>query len=145
MRRVALFAVLMLSVCAVGAWAKGPVSPTLVSTADFLASLGAPQPVQASGGGITPKSTCTVTLTCDAGGFFLSCTSPSGNCSSGATWISCDGNQQNCPVCYKSRTCCDGTVLECWGWTSCQNVAPRSIACDGEVFGPCPPISQCAG
>ncbi|HSS47458.1 MAG TPA: hypothetical protein VLX28_00795 [Thermoanaerobaculia bacterium] len=144
MRRIALFAILMLTLCTMAAWAKTPVPPLAMDKAQFLASLGAPQPVEAaSRRGIQPKSSCTVTLTCDVGAYHLQCTSSSGNCSAGSTWVSCDGNQQNCPICYKTRSCCDGTTLECWGWSFCQNVAPRSIQCDDDIEGPCPPLSQC--
>jgi hypothetical protein len=135
----------MLSVCTLAAWAKAPVPAGAVDKAQFLASLGVPQPVEAaSRRAIQTKSSCTVTLTCDAGGYPLQCTSGSGNCSSTTTSVTCDGVTQNCPVCYKTRTCCDGTVLECWGWSSCQNgPGARSITCDGFQEGPCPPISQC--
>jgi hypothetical protein len=144
MRRIALFAVLMLSVCAVAAWAKAPVVPAgAVDKAQFLAALGAPQPVEAASRAIQTKSSCTVNLTCNAGAYHLSCTSPNGNCSSTSTSVTCDGVTQPCPICYKTRGCCDGTVLECWGWSFCQNVAPRSIQCDDDLEGPCPPISQC--
>jgi hypothetical protein len=137
MKRTALLIVLMLCFCTAAAWAQAPVP---MDKAQFLASLGTPQPVEAASRRIQTKSTCTVTLTCDVGGYPLQCTSTSGNCSAGATWISCDDNQQNCPICYKSRTCCDGSVRECWGWFSCG----PGVTCDGNSPASCPPIRQCA-
>jgi hypothetical protein len=142
MRRVALFAVLMLSIVTAAAWAKAPVPPVALDKAQFLDSLGAPQPVEAaSRRSIQTKSTCTVTLTCDAGAYPLQCSSSSGNCSSGATWVSCNGVQQNCPVCHRFVTCCDDSTRECWGWSYCP-LHPGAVECDGEVSS-CPPLWEC--
>jgi hypothetical protein len=141
MRRAALFAILIMSVAAVAAWAEAPVP---LDKAQFLASLGTPQPVEASGGGgVTTKSTCTVDLTCDVGSYHISCTSPSGNCSSGSTWVTCDGNTTNCPICAVSVLCCDGTSYHCVGWSSCDDSADRSVTCDGHIHGYCPRPVNC--
>jgi hypothetical protein len=109
---------------------------------DFLASLGSPEPVLEKAAGFA-KSSCTVTLTCDAGGYFLSCTSGSGACSSTATSVTCDGVTQTCPVCYRTRTCCDNSVIECFGWSSCSAGPPRCVTCDGVTQDCCPPLSSC--
>jgi hypothetical protein len=138
-KNTALVMVLMLCVCTAGAVAQAPAP---ISEADFLASLAAPQPVPAKAGSAT-KASCTVTLTCDVGGFFLSCTSPNGDCQSGPTWVKCDGIQQNCPICQASRSCCDGSFVQCFGWSSCSNTPFRCITCDGVIEGCCPPLSQC--
>ena len=109
----------------------------------FLSSLGSPAPAPAAARGLQTKQTCTVTLDCHVGpGYQLSCTSGSGNCSSTATSVTCDGATQNCPVCYVSVDCCgDGTILDCFGFSSCSHGA-RRVTCDGFTDF-CGPIRQC--
>lgn len=144
MRTVVLLLALVLCTCALGAAAQAPAAPgATLDKATFLASLQAPQPVEVSSHRRLPtKSSCTVNLTCDAGAYPLSCSSAVGDCNSGATWVKCDGVEQDCPICYKSRTCCDGSVVECWGWSSCS-FSFRSVTCDGVASDQCPPLSQC--
>lgn len=136
MRRTALFVLLILCVCTAGASAQTMAAMT---KDDFLASLRSPEPVNAARSQF--KQACTVTLHC-AIGYFLSCSSGSGNCQSGPTWVRCDGVQQDCPVCYKSVSCgCDCGTVDCFGWSSCSSGA-RRVTCDGVTYA-CPPIRQC--
>jgi hypothetical protein len=143
MRRAVLILALALCTCALGVNAQTPAPGTTMDKAAFLASLQSPKPVEVSSRHLATKSSCTVNLTCDVGGYPLSCSSASGDCQSGATWVKCDGVEQDCPVCYKSRACCDGSIRECWGWSSCALTAPRTVTCDGFAEDPCPPLSQC--
>jgi hypothetical protein len=143
MRTVVLFLALVLCICVLAAGAQAPPAPGAVpDKAAFLDSLRTPQPVFA--GSRSTKSTCNIQLTCDnVNGYVVSCSSPSGDCHSGSTSVTCDGVQYDCPVCYKSRTCCDGSIRECWGWSSCGFTNPRTVICDGFPEDPCPPLSQC--
>ena len=143
MRSVIFVLVLVLCTCTLASAQVPPAAGAVPDTAAFLESLRTPDPVMAKSGGLATKSSCTVNLTCDAGGYWLSCTSASGNCHSGSTWVSCDDVQQNCPVCYRSKICCDGSTIECWGWSSCSTGGPRNVVCDGVIQGTCPPLSQC--
>jgi hypothetical protein len=144
MRKAALIFSLVLCICALGVNAQAlPAPGATMDKAAFLASLQAPKPVEASSHHLATKSSCTVSLTCDVGGYFLSCSSANGDCQAGSTWVKCDGNQQDCPVCYKSKVCCDGSTIECFGWTSCGPNGVRTVVCDGVVQDTCPPISQC--
>src|ERR1700744_6408207 len=120
MRKAALSLALVLCTCALGVAQAPPASGAAMDKAAFLALLQTPEPVTTSArsGRLSTKSTCTVNLTCDVGGYPLTCTSTNGDCQAGSTWIECDGNQQNCPVCYRNVGCAcpDGQVYECWGW-----------------------------
>lgn len=120
-----------------------PAGGAGLGTAAFLESLRTPAPVMAKSGGLATKSSCTVTLTCDVGAYPLSCSSSTGDCQAGSTWVKCDGVQKDCPVCYQTRTCCDNSVIECYGWTSCGPGGVRTVVCDGMVQGTCPPIYHC--
>jgi hypothetical protein len=144
MKNVILVFALVLCTCTLAAAVQTPSAPgTGMDKATFLQSLQVPAPVLASSRDRLPtKSSCTVSLTCDVGAYPLSCSSASGDCQSGATWVKCDGVQQDCPVCHQIRTCCDNSVIECYGWTSCD-ANLRSVTCDGQVKGTCPPIYHC--
>ena len=136
MRITALLVLLLLCVCT----AASAQTSTVPTKEEFLVSLGTPEPMPAARP--LAKQTCTVTLHCAVGGYFLSCTSSSGNCQSGPTWVKCDGVRQNCPVCYKTVTCgCDCDPIDCFGWSSCSSGA-RRVTCDGVTYA-CPPILQC--
>jgi hypothetical protein len=138
MRSAVWFVALILCICTVGASAQTAVPMT---KAEFLASFGAPEPVLAKSGSLT-KQLCTVHLTCDVGGYYLSCSSNNGDCHAGPTWVKCDGVQQNCPICYKSVDCgCDCGTEDCFGWSSCSSGA-RRVTCDGVTYQ-CPPLRQC--
>ncbi|HEX2223724.1 MAG TPA: hypothetical protein VHN15_05940 [Thermoanaerobaculia bacterium] len=84
------------------------------------------------------KAACNVNLTCDVGGYYLSCSSQAGNCQAGGTWVQCDGVRKNCPVCYVQKTCPSGAVVSCFGWTSCTQY-PLRVNCDGQDHI-CPPF-----
>jgi hypothetical protein len=143
MRSAAFVLALVLCTCTLAASAQiPPAGGAGLDKAAFLESLRTPGPVMAKSG-LATKSACTVNLTCDVGGYPLSCSSSSGDCHAGPTWVECDGVRQNCPVCYRSKTCCDGSVIECWGWSSCSPGGIRNVVCDGMIQGTCPPISQC--
>jgi hypothetical protein len=150
MKNVILVFALVLCTCTLAAAVQAPSAPgTGMDKATFLQSLQVPAPVLASSRAgsrdrLPTKSSCTVSLTCDVGAYPLSCSSANGDCQAGSTWVKCDGVQQDCPVCYKTRTCCDNSVIECYGWTSCGFGGTRSVVCDGQVEGTCPPLSQCA-
>jgi len=148
MRNAVLILTLVLCTCALGASAQAlPDLGGGLDKATFLASLGTPAPVAAStqSGRLPTKSTCTVNLTCDVGGYPLSCTSTNGDCHAGPTWVECDGNRQNCPVCYRNVSCAcpDGQVYECWGWSSCSFRATKNVTCDGVTYGDCLPLYDC--
>lgn len=141
-RKVIFVLTLVLCTCALSA-AAAQLPAAGLTKAAFLESLRGPAPVQTSSHHhLATKSTCTVNLTCDVGGYPLSCTSTNGDCQSGTTWVKCDGVEQDCPVCYRSTTCCDNSIRECWGWSSCTG-GFRTVTCDGVSEDPCPPLSQC--
>ena len=143
-RRVILVLTLVLCTCALVVSAQVPPAPgAAMDKTAFLASLQAPKPVEVSSHRpLATKSSCTVSLICDVGAYPLSCSSANGDCQAGPTWVKCDGVEQDCPICYKSRSCCDGSIRECWGWSSCTT-GFRTVTCDGISEDPCPPLSQC--
>ncbi|HEX9945886.1 MAG TPA: hypothetical protein VGG03_28090 [Thermoanaerobaculia bacterium] len=133
MKKIALFVALLLCICTLAARGQSP-APTL-SKAEFLASLGSPEPLYAKG--FQMRSSCTVTLNCDVG-YHLTCSSGSGDCQSGPTWVKCDGVQQDCPVCAETCPCGERT---CFGWSYCDS-GLRWIECDGHRYS-CIPVTQC--
>jgi hypothetical protein len=144
MRTVVLILALVLCTCALGAGAQAPPAyGAAMDKAAFLDSLETPRPVFARSGSLPAKSTCNIQLTCDnVNGYMVSCSSSSGDCHSSTTSVTCDGVQHNCPICYIQKTCCDESIRECWGWSSCSFMFPRSIKCDGDTYT-CPPLTQC--
>lgn len=139
-KKVSCWAGILLFACALGAQsASGASAGTDVE--GFLASLSTGVPVFTSGEGL--DSYCSVRLTCDVGGYVVSCQSWSGDCHSNGSSVTCDGATQECPVCSARTTCpCYSNTIECFGWSSCHSGA-EYISCDGAWQDCWPPMSQC--
>jgi len=91
-----------------------------------VALLGAAQ-VQAS---CNAQVICQVTV--------ISCTGQS-TCNSGPDWVQCDGGEKiYCPVCQAQTTCCDGRLIYCNGYSTCEQVPGKYVKCDGQIQGICP-------
>ena len=97
------------------------------------------------------ESSCTVTRNCDYGSP-ISCTSPSGFCSSGPFnygWVECDGNRQYCPpppppppCSYPDCGSFDGVTCTTGKTTTCSYASPsgcRNFTCNcSNGFWICP-------
>ena len=96
-------------------------------------------PGQAPPGGPV-KGSCTVSNDCGPHSPTISCSSPTGNCSSGFDFVVCDGVRRNCAPCRVSTTCSNGQILSCTGTntTNCEVEPHCFVACNGTLRGPCP-------
>jgi hypothetical protein len=82
------------------------------------------------------RASCTAQVTCQV--TVIQCSGTS-TCSSGPDWVQCDNHAKIfCPVCQAQTTCCDGRLIFCNGYTSCQEFPGEKVVCDGHVGGICP-------
>jgi hypothetical protein len=141
-RIMSLWAGIFLFACALEAQGASAAS-TDTDVEGFLASLRTGVPVSTSEG---MDSYCSVQLTCDVGGYPLSCESWSGDCHSTSNSVTCDGVEQTCPICRAVVTCpCYGNTIECFGWSYCRSrpLLTPFVECDGYREDCWPPMSQC--
>lgn len=113
-----------------------------VDLAALRAAIFQPDPVfaqtQIITGGETENS-CTVYNTC-SDGTVISCSSPTGHCSSVGTYIVCDGVKHYCP-CDQPARCPNGSGILCPPDSQiCEHPSPGCLRCDG-VIAACPGVT----
>jgi hypothetical protein len=81
------------------------------------------------------RASCTATVNCEV--TVIQCSGQS-VCHSGANRVQCDSQTTvYCPVCQAQTTCCDGSLIYCNGYSTCQEFPGTKVVCDGRLGGRC--------
>jgi hypothetical protein len=91
-------------------------------------------------------ATCTLSQQCPNGGS-ISCTGPTGTCTSNSDSITCNGTIYKCPTpCSASLQCSYGGFIECWTPNGSCEAGADYVTCTGTgtlTCDACYPAIQC--